>query len=260
MLLSLWRYRSFVLAGALHELKQRYAGSALGVLWHVVTPLAQILVYYAVFSRFMAARSDMPSGGAYALFLCAGILPWFVFAEVVTRGGSSLLTNEGYLKKLPVPEAVFVARSVATSTLTLGLYALALVVMALLAGVRPHGGWLLLPLVIVLFVCFCFGVALVLSVVTVFFRDVVQIVALVLQFWFWLTPIVYQPTALGPRLSVVMDSNPVTPFILGMRGLLVDGVPPAAGQWAWMAAWAGALCLAGAALLRRVRSDLRDAL
>ena len=60
MLLALWRHRSFVLAGALHELKQRYAGSALGVLWHVVTPLAQILVYYAVFSRFMSARSDTP--------------------------------------------------------------------------------------------------------------------------------------------------------------------------------------------------------
>jgi homopolymeric O-antigen transport system permease protein len=260
VLLSLWRHRSFVLAGALHELKQRYAGSALGVLWHVVTPLAQILVYYAVFSRFMSARSDTPTGGAYALFLCAGILPWFVFAESVTRGGGSLLANEGYLKKLPVPETVFVARSVATSTLTLGLYTIALVAMALLAGVRPHAGWLLLPGVLALFVCFCFGIALVLSVVMVFFRDVAQIVAIVLQFWFWLTPVVYHPTALGPRLSMVMDQNPVTPFILGVRGLLVYGTAPEAAQWAWMAAWAGGLCLAGALMIDRLRSDLRDAL
>jgi lipopolysaccharide transport system permease protein len=260
VLLALWRHRSFVWTGALHELKQRYAGSALGVLWHVVTPLAQILVYYAVFSRFMAGSSATSSGGTYALFLCAGILPWFVFAEAVTRGGASLLANENYLKKLPVPEAVFVARSVATSTLTLVLYALALVVMALLAGVRPHGGWLLLPVVLSLFVCFCFGVALVLSVITVFFRDVVQIVAIVLQFWFWLTPIVYHSTALGPRLSAVMGSNPVTPFILGVRGLLVDGMAPAAGQWVLMAAWAAGLCLAGGAMLQRLRSDLRDAL
>lgn len=260
MLLALWRHRSFVLAGALHELKQRYAGSALGVLWHIVTPLAQILVYYAVFSRFMAARSDTPTGGAYALFLCAGILPWFVFAESVSRGGGSLLANEGYLKKLAVPEAVYVARSVATSTLTLALYAMALVVMALLAGVRPHAGWLLLPVVLALFVCFCFGIALVLSVITVFFRDIAQIVAIVLQFWFWLTPIVYHPTALGPRLSAVMDQNPVTPFILGVRSLLVDGVAPEPAQWAWMAAWAAALCLAGAGMIERLRSDLRDAL
>ena len=260
MLLALWRHRSFVLAGALHELKQRYAGSALGVLWHVATPLAQILVYYAVFSRFMGARSETPSGGAYALFLCAGILPWFVFVESVTRGGGSLLANEGYLKKLPVPEAVFVARSVATSTLTLGLYMVALIAMALLSGVRPSAGWLLLPGVLALFVCFCFGIALVLSVVTVFFRDVAQIVAIVLQFWFWLTPIVYHRTALGPRLTAVMDQNPVTPFILGVRGLLVGGVAPALGHWAWMAAWAGGLCVAGALMIERLRSDLRDAL
>lgn len=260
MLLTLWRHRAFVLTGAWHELMQRYAGSALGVLWHVVTPLAQILVYYAVFSRFMAANSATPTGGAYALFLCAGILPWFVFVEAVSRGGGSLLANEGYLKKLAVPEAVYVARSVTTSTLTLALYAVALLAMALLSGVHPQAGWLLLPVVLALFVGFCFGIALVLSVVTVFFRDVAQIVAIVLQFWFWLTPIVYHPTALGPRLSAVMDWNPVTPFILGVRGLLVEGAPPPLAQWASMVAWAAALCLGGGAMIGRLRSDLRDAL
>lgn len=260
LLLSLWRHRSFVLAGALHELKQRYAGSALGVLWHVVTPLAQILVYYAVFSRFMASQPNTPAGGAYAVFLCAGILPWFVFVESVSRGGVALLSNEAYLKKLPVPEAVFVARSIATSTLTLGLYVAALFVLALVAGVRPNWAWLLLPAVLSLFVGFCFGIALVLSVITVFFRDVAQIVALVLQFWFWLTPIVYHPGALGPRLHAVMDWNPVTPFILGVRGLLVEGHVPTGGQWVSMTLWAAVLCVAGALMIRRLHSDLRDAL
>jgi lipopolysaccharide transport system permease protein len=260
VLRALWKHRSFVLTGAVLELKQRYAGSALGILWHVVTPLAQILVYYAVFSRFMAVRSEMPPGGAYAVFLCAGILPWFVFVEAVTRGGGSLLANEGYLKKLAVPEAVFVARSVTTSALTLALFVVALIVLALSAGVRPQAGWALLPVVMALFVGFCFGIALVLSVITVFFRDVAQIVAIVVQFWFWLTPVVYNPSALGPRLQAVMEWNPVTPFILGVRGLLVEGLPPSAAQWAWMAAWACGLCMAGARMIDRLRSDLRDAL
>ncbi len=205
MLAQLWRHRAFVLSGAWHELRQRYAGSAMGVLWHVVTPLAQIVVYYAVFSRFMGVRAQAHSDGAYALFLCAGILPWFVFVEAVTRGGSSLLANESYLKKLAVPEPVFVARSVATSALTLGVYIVLLLLLALGTGIRPGVPWLLLPLVLVLFVAFCFGIALVLSVVTVFFRDVTQVVALVVQFWFWLTPVVYDAAALGPRLNEVMN-------------------------------------------------------
>jgi lipopolysaccharide transport system permease protein len=260
VLSELWRHRTFVLTGAFHELRQRYAGSAMGVLWHVVTPLAQIVVYYAVFSRFMGARAQAHSDGAYALFLCAGILPWFVFVESVTRGGASLLANEGYLKKLAVPEPVFVARSVATSALTLGVYVVLLLLLALATGIRPGVPWLLLPLVLVLFIAFCFGVALVLSVVTVFFRDVTQVVAIVVQFWFWLTPVVYDAAALGPRLTEVMNWNPVTPFILGVRGLLVEGAFPSAGSWLTMVAWAAFLSLAGAAMIRRLRSDLRDAL
>jgi lipopolysaccharide transport system permease protein len=178
----------------------------------------------------------------------------------VGRGGSALRENENYLKKLSVPEVVFVARSVATSTLTLALYAVALVAMALLSGVRAQPAWLLLAVLLALFVCFCFGTALVLSVITVFFRDITQVVAIVLQFWFWLTPIVYHPKALGPRLSAVMAWNPLTPFIVGLRSLLLEGVAPEAGQWAWMAAWAAVLCLVGSVMIQRLHSDLRDAL
>jgi len=131
---------------------------------------------------------------------------------------------------------------------------------ALATGIRPGVSWLLLPLVLVLFIAFCFGIALVLSVVTVFFRDVTQVVALVVQFWFWLTPVVYDAAALGPRLTEVMHWNPVTPFILGVRGLLVEGTLPTAGSWLAMVAWAGSLSIAGALMIRRLRSDLRDAL
>jgi lipopolysaccharide transport system permease protein len=120
--------------------------------------------------------------------------------------------------------------------------------------------WLLLPVVLVLFVGFCFGIALVLSVVTVFFRDVTQVVALVVQFWFWLTPVVYDAAALGPRLTEVMQWNPVTPFILGVRGLLVEGAFPSAWAWLSMVGWAVSLSLAGGLMIRRLRSDLRDAL
>ena len=137
------------------------------------------------------------------------------------------------------PEVVFVARSVATSTLTLGVYVVALVAMAVLTGVRVQPAWLLLALVLALFVCFCFGIALVLSVTTVFFRDITQVVAIVLQFWFWLTPIVYHPKALGPRLSAVMGWNPLTPFIVGVRSLLLEGVVPEAERSKYTVAFAG---------------------
>ena len=248
VLLALWRHRSFVLAGALRELKQRYAGSGMGVLWHVVTPLAQIARLLRGVLALHGGAERHSAGGAYAVFLCAGILPWFVFAECVAPRRRLAAGERG------LPQEAADARRACSwrgrwprPALTLGLYAIALLAMALLAGVPPpRGAGCCSPGVLALFVCFCFGFALVLAVVTVFFRDVAQIMAIVLQFWFWLTPIVYDATSLGPRLTEVMRLEPaVTPYILAVRGLLVEGTVPAAGDWAWMAAWAVGLCLAG---------------
>ena len=258
---ALWSHRHYILTGAFRELKERYAGSGLGILWHLVTPLTQIVVYFVVFSRFMGARAGGPySPEAYAVFLCAGILPWFVFAECVNRGTTALLANEGYLKKLAIPEGVFVAQTVTTSGLTLGLYAVALVGIALATGIPPRASWALIPVVLVLFLGLGFGLALILATVTVFFRDVTQIMSIVLQFWFWLTPIVYHESSLGPRLTEVMRWNPPTAYIVAVRRLLIEGTVPAAVDWLWMAGLAVFVTAIGASILQRLSSDLRDAL
>jgi lipopolysaccharide transport system permease protein len=225
----------------------------------VVTPLAQIAVYFVVFSRFMGARVGI-SPEAYAIFLCAGILPWFVFSECVSRGTTALLANEGYLKKLAIPEGVFVAQTVMTSGLTLGLYFVALVIMAISTGVKVHAAWVLILPVLVLFLSLGFGLALILGTVTVFFRDVTQIMGIVLQFWFWLTPIVYDETSLGPWLTTAMQWNPPTAYILAVRRLLIEGRVPAPGDWLWMVGLALLLPALGASMLQRLSSDLRDAL
>jgi lipopolysaccharide transport system permease protein len=258
---ALWDYRRYILAGALRELRERYAGSGMGMLWHVVTPLMQIVVYFVVFSRFMGAQAGGAySAAAYAVFLCAGILPWFVFAECVGRGTTALLSNEGYLKKLAVPEGVFVAQTVATSGFTLAIYGTALAVIALGTGLPPRPAWILIPVVLLLLLGLGFGLALILATVTVFFRDVSQIVSIVLQFWFWLTPIVYHETSLGPWLTEVMRWNPPTAYILAVRRLLIDGTVPGAGDWSWMAGLALLSTALGASILQRLSSDLRDAL
>jgi lipopolysaccharide transport system permease protein len=258
---TLWSHRRYILTGALRELRQRYAGSAMGILWHVVTPLTQIAVYFVVFSRFMGSQAGGPySPEAYAVFLCAGILPWFVFAECVSHGTTALLANEAYLKKLAIPEGVFVAQTVATSGLTLGLYAVALLGVAVFTGVPPRAAWPLIPIVLLLFLGLGFGLALILATVTVFFRDVTQIMNIVLQFWFWLTPIVYHQSSLGPRLTEVMRWNPPTAYIVAVRGLLLDGAAPGAADWLWMAGLAVFVTAVGASMLERLSSDLRDAL
>ena len=87
MVVNLWRYRGFIARNALSDVRNRYAGSAMGVAWHVLNPLAQILIYSLVFSHLMAPR--VPGGGsgaAFALYLCAGLLPWTAFSAIVCSG------------------------------------------------------------------------------------------------------------------------------------------------------------------------------
>jgi ABC-type polysaccharide/polyol phosphate export permease len=257
---SLWEHRSYVLAGAVREVRQRYAGSGMGVVWHVLIPLVQIAVYFVVFSRFMGARDATYTARTYGLFLCAGILPWFAFQDALARGAAALVANENYLKKLAIPEAVFVAQTVATSTLSLGLYLLALYGLAVAGGVPVRATWLLVPVVLVLVLAMGFGHALLLAPLCVFFRDVIQLVPIVLQVWFWLTPVVYARTSVGPLLQKVVAWNPPGAYLGAVRELLVSGTWPLFGEWAFMVALAVGLPWAGLAFLSRVSSDLRDAL
>jgi lipopolysaccharide transport system permease protein len=257
---QLWGNRQVILSGAVRELRWRYAGTAIGAAWHVIVPLAQALVYLIVFSALIGPPGAVRSRAGYAVFLCAGLFPWFVFSESIGRGSLSLLANEGYLKKLAVPESLFVAQSVATSGCTLAPYSVILLVLALGSGVPPRGAWLLALPVLALFLAFCLGLTLLLATLIVFYRDLVQPLTLGLQMWFWLTPIVYPASSLPSWLGGFVTWMPPSPYIVSFRSLLIDGANPGWGPWLWMVVLAiGSLALA-ASVLRAVRSDLRDAL
>ena len=149
MLASLVRYRSFIWRHAAADLRHRYAGTGLGLAWNVVHPLAVIAIYSAVFTTVFPTPAE-PGGGRlpYTFYLCSGFFPWLAFSDCVTRGTAAFVANAAYLKKLPIPEPVFVAQSAAT-TATLGLA----VELRPAPGRRrwrwetgPAWTWLLLPL------------------------------------------------------------------------------------------------------------------
>jgi ABC-type polysaccharide/polyol phosphate export permease len=259
VIVNLWRYRGFILRNAASDIRYRYAGSAAGVLWHVINPLAQIVIYTLVFSRIMELRLPGVAGtGAFALYLCAGILPWTAFADCVLRGASAFVDNATYLKKLPIPEQVFVAQTAATATMSLGVsMALLLVVSALIGpGVSP--AWLGVPVVLVLFQGFGFGLGLLASVLNVFLRDVGQALLIVLQIWMWITPIVYLEDILPSGLRALAPYNPAYPFIDALHRMVVRGTWPAAWEWPLMLAWAAGASTVGYLVLRRLRPEIRD--
>jgi ABC-type polysaccharide/polyol phosphate export permease len=261
VIVNLWRHRAFIVRSAVSDIRYRYAGSAAGVLWNVINPLSQILIYTLVFSSVMAARlpeADRPLG--FALYLCAGLLPWGAFSECVLRGASAFVDNAQYLRKLPIPEQVFVAQNAVSSTISLAVSMTLLLIMTLATGGLPSAAWLGVPAVLVLFQGFGFGIGLLLSTLNVFLRDIGQALVVALQLWMWMTPIVYVESILPERLQALLPWNPAYPFIDALHGMIVTGDWPDASRWPVMVSWAAATPAAGYLLLRRMRPEIRDVL
>jgi lipopolysaccharide transport system permease protein len=261
MIVDLWRYRWFIARNSVHDLRNRYAGSAMGVFWNVLNPLAQILVYTLVFSHIMTARIGADASGArFTLYLCAGILPWTAFSECVLRGGNAFVENANYLRKLAIPEQIFVAQSVASATLGLGISMGLLAVVAAFTEGRLPVTWLTVPMILVLFQAFGFGLGLAISSLNVFFRDIGGVLGVALQMWMWVTPVVYTPDILPPRLRGFLPYNPAYAFIEALHQAVLFNEWPQSGLWVAMLMWAFGAPAVGYLILRKLRSEIRDAL
>ena len=259
MLTNYWRYRYFIAANAFRDLRYRYAGSSLGFFWNVLNPLFLIIIYTMVFSRLMNVRlPNMPHTAGFAIYLCSGLLPWIGFSETVMRCGNSLIENATYLKKLPIPEQIFVATSALSGLFGLIISIALLVVICCFWGHFPTETWLVLPVLLALFQLFGFGLGLIISVLNCFFRDVGQVMGLIIQLWFWGTPIVYTENILPDRLLGWLQLNPAYHFIKSLQGVIVESRLPSNSDWVVMVLISGLSILIGGLLLRTFRYEIRD--
>jgi len=241
------------------DLRHRYAGTGMGVAWNVIHPLGVIAVYSIVFTAIMkSSLHDMHGKLGYTIYLCAGFFPWLAFADCVTRGCNSFIANANYLKKLPIPEQVFVAQNAVASTLSLGINYLLLVVIAMVLGFEPTWQWLLLPVPLVLLQLLAFGFGMMLGTLNVFFRDIGEWTTIVLQLGMWTLPIVYAEAILPQGFQDALRWHPLMPAIGAIHDLFLYSRIPSLGTWLAMLAWPLGLIAAAAAMLHKLRPEIRD--
>lgn len=258
---ALWAYRGFVLGMVARDFRARYLGSVLGSAWAVVNPLAQIAIYTLVFSQVMRARlPNVHDPLAYSLFLCAGVLTWGYFVEVLQRGQTVFLEQANLLKKVSFPRVTLPAYVFLSATvsflITWGLF------LAFLLATGRWPGWVLIALVPLLLLqqALAVGLGVFLGVTNVFFRDVAQVVGVGLQFWFWLTPIVYPLSTVPPAVRDAMAWNPMFPLVAAYQQVVVEHRWPAWGSlWPAAAATVVALALSDVAF-RRLSGPMVDEL
>lgn len=261
IIIALWNYRGFILGSVKRDFQSKYQNSILGATWTVLNPLAMIIVYTVIFSQIMQARlPGIDSTFAYSVYLCAGILTWGLFSEIVSRGQNIFLEQANLLKKLSFPRLCLPVTVVATACLNFaiifGIFSLFLVI----TGFFPGWAYLALLPVLAIQIGLAIGLGMVLGVLNVFFRDVGQLFSVILQFWFWLTPIVYPITILPDGLQAAMAYNPMARLVGAYQTVLVTGDLPNFYSLLPVALLAALLCVWGMRLFRRHAGEMVDEL
>lgn len=253
---GVWRARQLVRTLAERELRARYKQAVLGFAWAIVTPVALMVAFSLFLNRF----ADVPTRGVpYPLFAYVGLLPWTFFSAALSNGGGSLLANSSLLNKVYCPREVFPLAGVVVAGVDGATALLALVGLFLLFGVGPTAEAVWVPVLLAVQVAFTVGITLVFSVSIVYLRDVRHVLALVLQFGLFATPVAYGMEAVPERLRLVYSAvNPLAPVIDGYRRTILFGQAP---RWDLLAAGsltAVVVLVGGYAYFKRLEGGLAD--
>ncbi|WP_250624179.1 ABC transporter permease [Pinirhizobacter soli] len=261
MLVAIWRYRFFVLSSIRNDLRSRFARSKLGAAWMILQPLAQVAIYSLVLSRIMAAKlPGIDSRYAYSLYLLSGMVAWSLFAEITSRSLTVFVDNGSMLKKIVFPRVCLPLIVVGSALVNnLLLFVVTIIVFAVL-GQMPSAQVLWVPVLMLCTVAFSLGLGLLLGVLNVFIRDINQFMSVVLQLWFWLTPIVYMTTIIPPAMMPAMHLNPMYWIVTEYQGVLVYGHSPNLLALLPMLGCSALLLLMGLLVFRRAAADMVDVL
>jgi lipopolysaccharide transport system permease protein len=250
------RYRELVRNLVLRDLRLKYRGSVLGFLWSLLNPVVM------VGASTMAFKYILRVGQArYVFFVLVGVLAWSFFANATNMSTRSMLDSAGLLKSVRFPRAVL---PVATVLFNVAQYLLTIVVLLpvvfLIYGPPPLWPMLAFPVVLALQVAFTVGVAMVLSVATVFFRDIRHLVEVSLSFLFWATPVLYSLGQVSGRLRTVIQFSPLSPFVVSYQRIFHEGLWPDPATWALALAYAALSLAIGSAVFMALEDRVGEQL
>jgi lipopolysaccharide transport system permease protein len=204
------------------DFKTRYLGSNFGGLWAIINPLFMIFVYTVIFSKIMHAKlPNLDDNMAYGVYLCAGLLPWTYFSEVVGRSLNMFVEFGNFLKKVSFPRSslplIVLFSSTVNFIISIGIFMIFLLFTGRFPGTVIFS---MIPLLAIQ-LAFMAGLGIMLGTLNVFFRDLSQLMGIILQFWFWFTPIVYPISILPEKAKELLAWNPIFPLITAFQNLFL---------------------------------------
>jgi lipopolysaccharide transport system permease protein len=253
---QLFRYRLLIQSLVARELKARYRGSVLGFFWSFVNPLLLLLTYWLVFSMVLAGMRPQ-SISPYYLFLFCGILPWTWFSSSIAQSAGVLIAGGNLIKKVLFPAEVLPIVAVLANMVHF-LLGLPVLLFFLIYEGKLTWAALLLPLPLLVQLVLTLGLALFVSALTVHFRDIQDLLAHILQVWFFMTPIIYYYGDMSGQIRTVLKLNPMTHVLVAYQEILFRGHLEHVKGLAASAVVAVIVFAIGAFLFERLRDTLAE--
>ena len=225
---DIWRYRELLLSLVRKELKVKYKDSALGFAWSMLNPAFTLSIYYVVFQIILGAGIPV-----FAIYLLSGLLVWNFFSNALAGATGSIVGNAAIIKKVSFAREVLPLASVGAAAFNFMLQLIVMVLALIVFQHEPSFGFLMIvPIAFVVLTMLASGLSIFLSAINVQFRDTQHLLELVLMFWFWATPIVYQYPLVVEKLAAhdlpewLAFLNPITPITLIFQNAFYNQLDP----------------------------------
>ncbi|MBF0337870.1 MAG: ABC transporter permease [Nitrospirae bacterium] len=220
---KLYMHRAIIVSMAVQDIQRRYAGTVAGFVWSIINPLVTILVYWFVFSVGLRVQpiGDVP----FILFFAAALLPWMTFSETLLINANVIAANSHLIKKMVFPSEILPFVTLLANLIT-HFVMLAIFMGIMLAYGIPLSFMNLQCLYYMFAMCtFSIGLSWLFAAINVFHKDTSVVLGVIMNIWFWLTPIVYGIDVLPEKFHVILKLNPIFYIAQGYRESFVYGVP-----------------------------------
>jgi ABC-type polysaccharide/polyol phosphate export permease len=218
---DVYKYRELIWALAIKDLTIRYKRSVLGFLWALLNPMLLMIVLTVVFSKIMPIAIVH-----YPVFLLSTLVPWTFLAQSLTYAVESIVGNADLIKKVAVPKVVFPVAAVLSNLVNLLLSLIPLALIVLVLRHPFHWTWIFLPIPILALAIFTMGFSFFFASANVFYRDIAHVVQIVIQLWFYITPIIYTLDVFSPQYRWMFKLNPAIYVLNDFRMFVYYGQLP----------------------------------
>ena len=256
MIRELYAYREMIFSLVRRYLKGRYKGSFLGFFWTFLNPLLQLAVYTMVFSVILRnGRED------YYLFLFVALVPWIFCSSCASSGVYCIWQQQDMVKKIYFPREVIPISYVTSCFVNMLLSFIVVIAVALVTGVVPTvPGLLCLPLIMIVEYLMALGIALIVSSLTVYLRDLEHILGIIAMAWQFATPICYQESLIPARIYPYYNLNPMTPVVRAYRSILYEASVPDVGSLSMSVVFGVAFLIVGTVMFRHLQKRFAEEL